>query len=76
MTPNPEKTGNQHMIRQNAKALKAWIEGFLRDCRVRELSPFTVEYYRAQLASFETYCRAHDVTQVPEITADLLLYSH
>ena len=76
MTPNPEKTGNQHMIRQNAKALKAWIEGFLRVCRVRELSPFTVEYYRAQLASFETYCRAHDVTQVPEITADLLLYSH
>jgi site-specific recombinase XerD len=72
MTKHPEKTATQHMIRQNAQALKAWIEGFLRDCRVRDLSPFTIEYYRAQLSAFETYCRAQDVTQVPEITADLL----
>jgi len=72
MTPNPEKTGNQHMIRQNMEALKTWIEGFLRDCRVRDLSSFTVEYYGAQLAHFETYAQAHNVTQVPEITANLL----
>jgi Site-specific recombinase XerD len=72
MTHHPEKTVNRHMIRQNAEALKAWIEGFLRDCRVRDLSPFTIEYYRAQLILFEAYCTAHDVIQVPEITADLL----
>ena len=72
MTTHPEKTVNQYMIRQNVEALKTWIDGFLRDCRVRDLSPFTVEYYRAQLAHFETYAQAHDVIQVPEITADLL----
>jgi len=33
------------MIRQNAEAIKLWIDGFLRDCRVRDLSPFTIEYY-------------------------------
>ena len=72
MTTDPEKTVNQYMIRQNVEALKLWVEGFLRDCRVRDLSPFTIEYYRAQLAHFETYPQAHNVTQVPEITADLL----
>jgi integrase/recombinase XerD len=66
------KMTNRYMIRQNAEALKTWIEGFLRDCRVRELSPFTVEYYRAQLANFQAYCSAHDVIEVTEITADIL----
>jgi site-specific recombinase XerD len=49
-----------------------WIEGFLRDCRVKELSPFTIQYYRAELATFEKFARAQNVTQVPEITPDLL----
>src|SRR5690349_1325229 len=72
MTTDPEKTVNQYMIRQNVEALKLWVEGFLRDCRVRDLSPFTIEYYCAQLAHVETYVQAHDVSQVPEITADIL----
>jgi integrase/recombinase XerD len=55
----------QHMIR-------GWIDGFLRDCRVRELSPFTISFYRAGLAGFEAYCRAQDVTTVQAITADLI----
>ena len=42
MTVNSGKTKNQYMIRQNPEALSLWIEGFLRDCRVRELSSFTV----------------------------------
>ena len=49
MTTDPEKTVNQYMIRQNVEAIKLWVEGFLRDCRVRDLSPFTIEYYRAIL---------------------------
>jgi integrase/recombinase XerD len=72
MTRNENKTENQHMIRQNAEALKTWIEGFLRDCRVRDLSPFTVEYYRAQLADFQRFAASHNVSQVPQITADLM----
>jgi hypothetical protein len=60
MIRNPEKAVNQYMIRQDVEALKPWIEGFLRDCRVRELSPFAVEYYRAALDAFETFVRAQD----------------
>ena len=44
----------------------------MRDCGVWDLSPFTIEYYRVQLAAFETFARAQNVIQVPEITADLL----
>lgn len=72
MIRNPEKTINQYMIRPKTEALTMWIEGFLRDCRVRELSPFTIQYYRAELATFEKFARAQNVTQVPEITPDLL----
>jgi site-specific recombinase XerD len=72
MIKHPDKTTNQHMIQHNVEALSKWIEGFLRDCRVRDLSPFTIEYYRAQLAAFETFARAHNVIQVPEISADLI----
>ena len=54
-------TRNQNMIRQKAEALNLWIGGFLRDCKVRDLSTFTIEF-----------CRAHDVTQVQQITADLI----
>lgn len=72
MIRNPEKTINQYMIRPKTEALTMWIESFLRDCRVRELSPFTIQYYRAELATFEKFARAQNVTQVPEITPDLL----
>jgi hypothetical protein len=60
---NMTLTTNQYMIRQKAEALKTWIESFLRDCKVRDLSAFTIGYYRAQLAAFESFCCAHDVTQ-------------
>ena len=56
---------NQDMIRK-------WIDAFIRDCRVRDLSPFTVEYYRAQLAAFEAFTRAQDVTTIPAISPDLI----
>src|SRR5690349_9411913 len=35
---------NQRMTRET---LSAWAEGFLRDCRARDLSAHTVKYYRA-----------------------------
>ena len=72
MATHPDKISNQYMIRQNVEALGTWIEGFLRDCRGRDLSPFTIEYYRAQLAAFETFARARNVIQVHEITADVI----
>ena len=52
--------------------LSAWVEAFLRDCRTRELSPFTIEYYRAQLATFLTFCQAQDVSELEHITPDII----
>ena len=66
MTTRPDKISNQYMIRQNVEALGTWIEGFLRDRRGRDLSPFTIEYYRAQLAAFETFARARNVIQTTQ----------
>ena len=46
----PKSLQNQDMIRRvlssRAEACHAWVEGFFRDCRVRELSPYTIENYR------------------------------
>lgn len=52
--------------------LETWINAFLRDCRTRKLSPFTVEFYRAQLATFSAFCITQKVTEVTQITADLI----
>jgi integrase/recombinase XerD len=60
------------MIRIKVFSLKAWIDAFLRDCQVRDLSPFTIEYYRAQLANFQTFAKSNDVIEVTQVTADLL----
>jgi integrase/recombinase XerD len=67
-------TGSKIKLRDmiQMEALDKWIEGFLRDCRVRELSPYTVKYYRAQLAHFAQFARAHAVTDVSDITPDLI----
>lgn len=62
----------QRMTRQEPEALNKWIEGFLRDARVRELSHYTVKYYRAQLADFERYAALQTVTTVSGITPDLV----
>jgi len=72
MAHNGKKSASQYMIRQKAEALKTWIEGFIRDCRVRDLSPFTIEYYRSQLADFETFWDENNCSQVTDLTADLL----
>ena len=39
---------------------------------MRELSPFTIEYYRSQLTAFERFAKSQDVNQVQDITPDLL----
>ena len=60
---------NQYMTRLK---LSAWIDAFLRDCKARELSPYTVEFYRLQLAAFATFCQARDILEVEHITPDLI----
>jgi hypothetical protein len=71
MTQTFEKSLNQHMIRQNVEALNLWIEGFLRHCRVRDLSHSRLNITARSLLPLRHFA-ARDVIQVPEITADLL----
>jgi integrase/recombinase XerD len=56
--------------------LRYMIQAFLRDCRVRELSPHTVEYYRAGLANFSHWWEKFSFSQpekmVTDITPDLI----
>ena len=52
MTQQHPKQANQDMIRLKFFGIGAWIESFLRDCRSRKLSPFTLKYYHAGPAYF------------------------
>ena len=69
---NGQKIENRGMTQQKIDGLETWIEAFLRDFKMRGLSAFTVEFYRVQLRVFTTYCKAQSVTEVLNVTADIL----
>ncbi len=60
------------MTREKIDGLETWVTAFLRDCKIRGLSAFTVEFYRAQLQIFTVYCKGEGVTEVLTLTPDLL----
>lgn len=60
------------MIHLKIYGIRKWMDAFIRDCKVRELSPFTIEYYRAQLAAFETFTIRSGIFSLTDITPDLL----
>jgi site-specific recombinase XerC len=68
MNTQPENQVIQRMTRIKYFNIAAWVESFLRDCRSRELSSFTIAYYRSQLAVFVKYCNINDVIEVEQIT--------
>jgi site-specific recombinase XerD len=72
MLEKDEKTDNKRMTREKIDGLETWVTAFLRDCKTRGLSAFTVEFYRAQLHTFTTYCKAQSVTEVLHLTPDML----
>lgn len=72
MLDHDQKTDDRRMTREKIDGLETWVTAFLRDCKTRGLSAFTVEYYRAQLHKFTTYCKAQSVNEVMQITADLI----
>ncbi|MBI1854410.1 MAG: tyrosine-type recombinase/integrase [Chloroflexi bacterium] len=60
------------MTRQKIDSLETWVNAFLRDCKTRGLSAFTIEFYRSQLKIFSEYCKAQAVDEVMQITPDLM----
>lgn len=63
---------DKRMTRLKIDGLETWTTAFLRDCKTRGLSAFTIEFYRAQLQIFTTYATGEDVTEVLDLTPDLL----
>ena len=66
------KSKNNRMTRLKIDGLETWVTAFLRDCKTRGLSAMTVEFYRAQLQIFVTYCKGESVTEVLGVTPDNL----
>lgn len=67
-----DRNEKKHMTRVKIDGLETWVTAFLRDCKMRGLSAFTVEFYRAQLHIFTTYCNGESVTEVLDVTPDML----
>jgi len=50
----------------------AWVESFLVDCEIRNLSPHTIRFYRFDLANFTRYCQKQSINTLETLTADHL----
>ncbi|MDP1547725.1 MAG: tyrosine-type recombinase/integrase [Anaerolineales bacterium] len=72
MRENDKKAEQKHMTLVKIDGLETWAAAFLRDRKTGGLSAYTVEFYRAQLEIFLTYCKAQNVTEVISVTPDNL----
>ena len=52
--------------------IQTWAEAFLIDRKVRDVSPHTIIFYREKLANFIKYCHAQQITQIIQITPNIL----
>jgi site-specific recombinase XerD len=48
------------------------VESFLVDWRAQGLSKETVTFYRKKLRHFQDFCEAQAITQISQITSDLI----
>ena len=52
--------------------LFSWIEGFLVDRKAQNMSKGTIEFYRKKIKYFFEFCEKQSVTQISQITPNLL----
>jgi len=52
--------------------LLVWIEAFLIDRKVQNLSPGTISFYQKKLKLFLDFCESQVITQIKEITPDVI----
>src|SRR5687767_14415818 len=48
------------------------VSAMIRDCKSRDLSPHTVEFYEFQCEIFATFCENQRIVDIEQITPDLL----
>src|SRR5690242_9870629 len=70
LSSSPGQTALDFMEgRQN---LAIAVDSFLTDCKVRNLSPRTIKFYRDYLLSFLTFAQAQSVSNIHDADADFL----
>jgi integrase/recombinase XerD len=52
--------------------LETWLESFLIDRKVQNLSPGTLYFYRAKLRLFVLFCEARVITRIEQLTPAIL----
>jgi site-specific recombinase XerD len=52
--------------------LESWIEAFLIDRKVQNLSEGTISFYRKKLKVFTEYCETQVITRITELTPTTL----
>ena len=72
MAKNDQNATNRHMTRKKIDGLETWITAYLRDVKTRGLSLDTLKYYKQELTFFLKYCEAEGITEVLDITPDLI----
>jgi site-specific recombinase XerD len=72
MAKNDQKASHISMTRKNIDGLETWITAYLRDVKTRGLSLDTFKYYKQELTFFLKYCEAEGITEVLDITPDLI----
>lgn len=53
-------------------SLISWVEAFLIDRKAQHLTPGTIRYYRQKIKLFTDYCEGQVISQVIELTPDIL----
>ncbi len=52
--------------------LDSWIKGFLLDSKAQNMSEGTLTFYQKKLKLFTDYCYAQVITQITEITPEII----
>ena len=67
-----KELGQRIMVNSQPDYLFDWVEAWLIDCKVRNLSARTLDFYQEKIRKFIAYCDSQVIGQVGQITPDLV----
>ena len=53
-------------------SIRNWMEGFLLDCRARNLSKGTISFYKKKLKIFLQFCDNRFIPELEQITSQFI----
>ncbi len=72
MSKTTVQTQGTHTVFAEEIYLLTWVEAFLVDRKVQNVSRGTLEFYRKKLKLFTEYCEAQVITQITDITPNVI----